>query len=59
MEWSVSLEFVARAVARNFEIGKLQVDENLVKLQVDAEDENFHADLDMKNLRCFDLLKAL
>ena len=38
VEWSVSLEFVAKAVARNFEIGKLQVD---------AEDENFHADHDM------------
>ena len=50
MEWSVGLEFVAKAVARNFEIGKIQVDE---------EDENFHADHDMKNLRCFDLLKAL
>ena len=48
MDWSGSLEFVARAVARNFEIGKLQVDENLVKLKVDAEDENFHADHDMK-----------
>ena len=51
MEWSVGLEFVAKAVARNFEIGKLQVDQNLVKLQVDAEDENILADHDMKYFR--------